>query len=159
MNYMKISTSKLSLRVSIVGVVVWMTSISALSAARADEVWGSDYGRVVYQTERGKTAIWTYGDASAGTLFIDRLAGQYNNRGTYYGYWSQSSSKIRCETFREGRDGQPTYYWGNFRIQFLDRSFPSRWSAEIGYCNQPPNLPWRAYPIVGEGLIEPLKLP
>lgn len=25
----------------------------------ADEVWNSSYGKVVYQSERGKTAIWT----------------------------------------------------------------------------------------------------
>lgn len=155
---MKILSSQLSQK-AFLGAVIFLASTVVLSPARADEVWGSDYGKVVYQADRGKTAIWTYGDSSSGALFIDGLVGQVKDRGTYYGYWSQSSSKIRCETYREGRDRRRTYYWGNLRIQFLDPNFPSRWSAEIGYCNQPPKLPWRAYPIVGDGLVEPLKLP
>ena len=129
------------------------------SPAIADEVWSSDYGPVIYQADRGKTAIWTYGDSASGSMFIEGLAGQFKYRGTYYGYWSQSTSKVRCETYREGRDGKSTYYWGSLRIQFLDPEFPSRWSAVFGYCNQSPNLPWRASPIVGNGLMEPLKLP
>jgi hypothetical protein len=138
---------------------VLLTLSAKVPPARADEVWVSDYGKVVYQADRGKTAIWTYGNGSLGTLFIEGLAGQIKERGTYYGYWSQSSSKIRCSTYREGRDGKRTYYWGNLRIKFLDPEFPSRWTAEIGYCNQLPNLPWQAYPIHGEGLREPLALP
>lgn len=146
-------------QMALLGAVISLTSAFGLLPANADEVWESDYGKVVYQVDRGKTAIWTYGDQSMGTVFIDGLAGQLKDRGTYYGYWSQSVSKIRCNTYREGRDGKRTYYWGNLNIQFLDPNFPSRWSAEIGYCNQPPKLSWRAYPIVGEGFREPLSLP
>jgi hypothetical protein len=138
---------------------VLLTLSAKVLPAHADEVWVSDYGKVVYQADRGKTAIWTYGNSSFGTLFIEGLAGQVKDRGTYYGYWSQSISKIRCSTYREGREGRRTYYWGNLRIKFLDPEFPSRWTAEIGYCNQPPNLPWQASPIYGEGLREPLALP
>ncbi len=154
----KMVSIKLSKK-TVLGVVIFLTTAVSFAPARADEVWGSDYGKVVYQADRGKTAIWTYGDNSNGTFFIDGLAGQFKDRGTYYGYWSQSTSKVKCETYREGRDGRRTYYWGNLRIQFHDPTFPSRWSAKIGYCNQPPKLPWRAYPIVGDGLIEPLTLP
>lgn len=139
--------------------LTFLAIVVTTSPAIADEVWSSDYGNVIYQADRGKTAIWTYGDSARGSIFIDGLAGKFNGRDTYYGYWSQSKSKIKCETFREGRDGKATYYWGSFRIQFLEREFPSRWSATFGYCNQPLNLSWRAYPIVGDGLTEPLKLP
>jgi hypothetical protein len=132
------------------GAVALLTALFYTSPAQADEVWGSNYGNVVYQADREKTAILTYGDQSDGALFVEGLAGQTKNRGTYYGYWSQSSAKVRCETYREGRYGKPTYYWGNLRMQFLDPDFPFRWSAAIGYCNQPPKLDWRAYPIVGE---------
>lgn len=137
---------------------IFLTTAVAASSVRADEVWDSDYGRVVYQAERGKTAVFTYGDSVQGALFIDGLAGQVKERGTYYGYWSQSTSNVRCETYREGRNGQRTYYWGTLRVQFLDPAFPSRWSAEIGYCDQPPKLAWRASPIVG-GAKPPLKFP
>ncbi|HEY9824694.1 MAG TPA: hypothetical protein V6D19_04545 [Stenomitos sp.] len=142
---------------------VYATTLCALALnmlpVRADEVWGSYYGKVVYQTDRGKSAIWTYGDQAKGAMFIDGLAGQYQGRGTYYGYWRQSESKVKCDAYREGRDGRRTYHWGTLRLQFLDPNFPSRWSAEIGYCNQPPTLVWRGYPIVGEGETHPLPLP
>jgi hypothetical protein len=155
---MKTSSIK-SDRLTFLGNLAFLMMVVTTSPAIADEVWSSDYGNVIYQQDRGKTAIWTYGDSARGSLFIDGLAGKFTNRDTYHGYWSQSTSKVRCETFREGRDGKPTYYWGNFRIQFLDPDFPSRWSASFGYCNQPLRLSWRAYPIVGDGLTEPLKLP
>jgi hypothetical protein len=141
------------------GNLVFLAIAATTTPAIADEVWSSDYGAVVYQQDRGKTAIWTYGDSARGSIFIEGLAGKYTSRGIYYGYWSQSSSKIRCDTAREGRDGTSTYYWGSFRIQFIEPEFPSRWSAMFGYCNEPPSLPWRAYPIVGNGLTVPLKLP
>ncbi len=137
---------------------ILLTTAVIASPARSDETWNSDYGKVICQSERGKTAIFTYGDPVQGTLFIDGLAGQFKDRGTYYGYWSQSTSKVRCETYREGRNGQRTYYWGTLQIQFLDPDFPSRWSAMIGYCDQPAKTVWRASPIVG-GVQQPLKFP
>jgi hypothetical protein len=140
---------------NVCSLMIGVTTVPVL----ADEVWNSDYGKVVYQADRGKTAIWTYGDGSQGSMFIEGLAGQYKYRGTYYGYWSQSTSRVRCETYREGRDGKFTYYWGSLRIQFLEPKFPSRWSAVFGYCNQFPTSPWRGFPIVGNGLTELLKLP
>ncbi|HTL88011.1 MAG TPA: hypothetical protein VL134_01330 [Leptolyngbya sp.] len=154
----KILNQRVILCGSISLATAFLTTVGAAPAVKADEVWESDYGRVVYQTERGKTAIFTYGDSVEGTLFIDRLAGQFKDRGTYYGYWSQSTSNVRCETYREGRNGQRTYYWGTLQMQFLDPEFPARWSAKIGYCDQPTTLTWRASPIVG-GAKPPLKFP
>jgi hypothetical protein len=151
--------SPLANRQALLGSLAFLAMVVPISPAIADEVWSSDYGNVIYQADRGKTAIWTYGDSARGSLFIEGLAGKFKARDTYYGYWSQSKSKVKCETFREGRDGKATYYWGNFRIKFIESEFPSRWSATFGYCNQPLNLSWRAYPIVGDGLTEPLKLP
>ncbi len=131
----------------------------ALPPAKADEVWSSDYGKVVYQTNRGKTAIWTYGDSAKGIVFIDGLADQLNERSYYYGYWAQSSSKVRCDTYREGRDGKPTYYWGTFNIQFLETTFLARWSADYGYCDELPVSQWRGTPIVGQERKVPSALP
>jgi hypothetical protein len=141
------------------GNMIFLAIAIGISPAIADEVWSSDYGSVVYQADRGKTAIWTYGDSARGAIFIEGLAGRFSSRGTYDGYWSQYSSKVRCDTYREGRDGKPTYYWGSFRVKFLESEFPARWSATFGYCDRSANLSWRAYPVVGNGSIEPLKLP
>ncbi|MEI6430413.1 MAG: hypothetical protein WCO45_18815 [Pseudanabaena sp. ELA607] len=147
------------LRDVILGTLISLSAFLGGTPAHADEVWQSDYGKVIYQTDRGTTAIWTYGNNLSGTLFIEGLSSELDNRRNYYGYWSQSKAKVRCATYREGRDGKPTYYWGQLSLQFLDRSFPARWSAVFGYCNQVPDLPWRGYPLVGGDETDNLGLP
>ncbi|MEO0771355.1 MAG: hypothetical protein AAFY72_18365, partial [Cyanobacteria bacterium J06649_4] len=115
--------------------------IGALLPAKAvaDEVWTTEEYDVVYEDERDRTAIWSYNDG-AGTIFIDGLAGVYTGRESYNGYWVQETSSLRCDTFREGADGEPTYHWGRFEITFMDPDFPSRWHAHFGLCDQEPRL-------------------
>lgn len=113
--------------------------------AIADEVWTTEEYDVIYQEDRGTTAIWSYGDD--GVIFIDDLAGVFTDRGSYTGYWAQSSSSQRCDTFREGPNGEPTYHWGRFDIMFLDPDFPSRWHAHIGLCNQDPTMMLNGTPV------------
>ena len=117
--------------------------------AKADEKWSTEEYDVTYQEERNKTAIWTYGDRDRvlGTIFIDGLAGEYQNRGSYNGYWVQESSSMRCDTYREGADGKPTYYWGQFNIDFIDPDFPSRWQAKFGLCDREPSITLNGIPI------------
>lgn len=115
-------------------------------AALADERWSTEEYDVVYQDERNRTAIWTYGDET-GTIFIDGLAGVYTDRGSYTGYWVQESSSLRCDTFREDANGEPTYYWGRFDITFVDPDFPSRWEAMIGLCDREPTITLTGTPI------------
>ena len=104
----------------------------------ADEVWSTEEYDVTYQTERNRTAIWTYGDEEKvlGTIFIDDLAGVSQDRGSYAGYWVQEKSSLKCDTFREGADGKPTYYWGRFDVNFIDPDFPSRWQADFSLCDR-----------------------
>ena len=104
--------------------------------ALADEVWTTQEYDVVYEEDRGRTAIWSYGEG--GTLFIDGLAGVYTDRGSYTGYWTQPTSSRRCDTFREDANGEPTYHWGRFEITFIDSDFPSRWYANFGLCDGDP---------------------
>ena len=106
--------------------------------ALADEVWSTEEYDVIYQQDRNRTAIWSYG--SSGIVFIDGLAGVYTNRGSYTGYWAQDSSSMRCDTYREGKNGEPTYHWGRFEITFIDSEFPSRWHAHIGLCELEPTI-------------------
>ena len=101
--------------------------------ALADEVWSTEEYDVIYQEDRNRTAIWSYG--RDGLIFIDGLAGEYTNRGSYTGYWTQSSSFLRCDTYREGANGEPTYHWGRFEITFLGPEFPSHWQAGISLCD------------------------
>ena len=123
-----------------------LIGIAAPQGALADEVWSTEEYDVVYQDERNRTAIWTYGDG-IGTIFIDGLAGVYTDRGSYFGYWVQESSSLRCDTFREDANGEPTYYWGQFEITFIDPDFPSRWEAMIGRCDLEPTITLTGTPI------------
>lgn len=122
--------------------------------ALADEVWTTEEYDVVYEEDRNRTAIWSYGD-NGGTVFIDGLAGVYTGRESYSGYWVQNTSSLRCDTYREGADGEPTYHWGSFEIDFLDPDFPSRWEAQIGLCDQPPTIPLTGTPVVGSAQANP----
>ena len=117
--------------------------------AQADEVWASDRGKIIYADDHDTTAIWTFNDEQQGSLFIDGLAGNWKTRSHYQGYWSQSEGSKRCDTFREGRDGKPTYYWGGFHIWFLKPDFPSGWVAVTGHCEETPKQPWVATPVTG----------
>ncbi len=106
--------------------------------ALADEVWSTEEYDVIYQRDRNRTAIWSYGND--GLIFIDGLAGVYTDRGSYTGYWTQKKSSLRCDTYREGKNGEPTYHWGRFEITFIDPDFPSRWHAHIGLCDREPKI-------------------
>ncbi len=101
---------------------------------KADEVWRTEEFNAVYVEDKGDTAIWEYGDGF-GTVFLDGLAGEYEDRGTYYGYWVQATSSKKCDTFREGANGQPTYHWGTVKVEFVDPDFPSRWKLSLGICD------------------------
>ena len=123
-------------------------ALFAGTPAMADEVWSTEEYDVVYQEDRGQTAVWTYGaEETQGTIFIDGLAGVYEDRGTYTGYWVQPTSSRRCDTFREGADGKPTYHWGRFEIEFIDSDFPSRWQAKFGLCDGEPRITLNGTPM------------
>jgi len=113
--------------------------------ARAQEAWTTEEYEVIYEGDRGSTAIWRYGDG--GVIFIDGLAGVTSDRGTYSGYWVQESSSVRCDTYREGVDGEPNYYWGRFEVSFLDPNVPSRWYAHISLCDRDPIIFLNGTPI------------
>lgn len=131
-------------------ILTLLTIASASQKALADEMWSTEEYDVVYQDERNRTAIWTYGeeDKVLGTIFIDGLAGVYQGRGSYTGYWVQESSSLRCDTFREGADGKPTYHWGRFEITFIDPNFPSRWRAKFGLCDRSTSITLNGKPFI-----------
>ncbi|MGB7251242.1 MAG: hypothetical protein WBC73_20070 [Phormidesmis sp.] len=124
--------------------------ISPLTAtsALADEVWSTEEYDVIYQEDRNRTAVWSYGpDGREGTIFIEGLAGVTAERGSYLGYWVQESSSLRCDTYREDINGEPTYHWGRFEVTFIDSDFPSRWHAHFGLCDRETTIPLNGTPI------------
>ena len=133
-------------------VALCMCFFAALAVSQtsvADEVWDSSYGKVVYEADIGKIALWNYDNkGTLGLIYIDNLAGVYSNRGSYKGYWIQETSDVKCKTQRMMKD-KPTFYWGKFHITFLDPSFPSRWQAKWSYCDKAPKENWDGTPVVG----------
>ena len=123
------------------GSVVFVLAATPFSAI-ADEVWHSNYGRVVYQSDRGKTAIWTY---PAGSIFIEGLAGVVSNRGMYHGYWV-GKSDVKCDTAREDGSGKLSNTWGRFSIRFTVPNFPMPWEARWSYCEAEPTFSWNGTP-------------
>ncbi len=112
----------------------------------ADEVWNSTYGQVVYAQEVGKTAVWTYTmQGTKGMIYINDLAGVYQGRGAYKGYWVQASSGVKCKSSKL-MEGVASFYWGRFEIKFVDPDFPSRWQAKWSYCEKPAKNLWQGIP-------------
>jgi len=113
----------------------------------ADEVWNSTYGKVIYENEIGSTAVWSYNyQGTEGWIYIDKLAGVYQGRGTYEGYWIQASSAEKCSS-QKMMNGKASPYWGKLTIQFLDPDFPSRWQAKWNYCDKKPIATWQGLPV------------
>lgn len=119
----------------------------------ADEVWETSLGEVVYQSEEGSTAVWTYGekDKNPGVIYILGLSKVYENRGQFEGYWAKNKSLKACDSQRMGVDGAMTNHWGRFQITFIDKDFPSRWKAKWSFCNgEFESTEVLAKPVVGE---------
>ncbi|MHC5935769.1 hypothetical protein [Nostoc sp.] len=123
-------------------VIVSAVFVLAATPSIADEVWNSDYGRVVYESDRGKSAIWTY---PSGTIFIEGLAGITSNRGIYHGYWV-GKSNVKCDTSREDGSGKLSNTWGRFSIRFKVPNFPMPWEARWSYCESEPTFSWNGTP-------------
>ncbi|MFW9264635.1 hypothetical protein [Nostoc sp. CALU 546] len=70
------------------------------------------------KNDRNKTAVWRYG--SDGVIFIDGLAGVFNERGSYNGYWVQKSSSA----------GRPHHV----NKQSLFSIEPNLMSLTLAYC-------------------------
>lgn len=113
-----------------------LCSTVILPSVKADEVWDTNTGKIVYDSDQGSTAVWTYKtEDSPGIIYILGLAKVYTNRTRYDGYWAQNTSKQKCNSERLGLDGKMTSYWGRFQIRFIDKDFPSRWEALWSYCD------------------------
>ena len=132
-------------------VLVAVCVVAAIpSPAAADEVWDSTYGVVVYQEDIGNVAVWSYEpdtDHVGGSIFIEGLAGVYEGRGRYSGYWmADGEDEVACNQPATDPYGHQSVYWGYFDIQFIDSSFPSRWVAEWSFCDGSPEGTWEGSP-------------
>ncbi len=112
----------------------------------ADEVWTSEMGDIVYQSERSNAAILSFTnlDAYEGTLVIPGLAGNFSNRGVHEGYWLGTGAGD-CPAFMSmpGSD-EATTNWGRATIIFDEAAFPTSFTLMLGWCFEDPRVPMRA---------------
>lgn len=136
---------------------IWLGALTICVPVVADEVWDSSFGRVIYETDIGPTAIWSYRtEHHVGLINLAGLAGIHTNRGHYEGYWVQNDSAKRCNTVRPTQNGETSAYWGRFHITFIDKDFPSRWEAKWSYCNdEMEDSLWKGSPIVAGKRVKP----
>lgn len=121
-------------------------ALAALTAtqALADESWDSDAGRIVYQTEVGDAAIFsfTHPGGTEASLVIPGLAGNYANRGTHDAYWiAQAPGSCGASL---GFDGQSSTHWGRATLVFDKPDFPTSFTLLLGDCLDAPTTGLRA---------------
>lgn len=127
-----------------------LAAFAALPAA-ADEVWTGDWGRIVWETDLGITAVLSADGgtgASPRRLYVEGLTlDAAGRRTTYEGIWTAETGEGGCALALVDPVSQaPTPYWGTFRITFVERAFPSAWAGVWGECTDPPLTAFGALP-------------
>lgn len=115
--------------------------------ALADEAWVSNLGPVIYEDEINEYATFLHYDgAVAHRSFIRGLAGNFDNRGHFTGYWTEQenagSRTPTCDVAIADENGNITHHWGRVEIDFLQPGFPGEWNARIGNCFEAPARAW-----------------
>jgi len=133
--------------------------LAALSAAfallaapaLADEVWNTEIGRVVYLTDIGDVAVFTYPAANGGTgyVYIEGLGGNYTDRSTHRGYWIEPGSSGACSATLTSPDGVSSRAWGRVTVTFARPAAPSGFTAYRGDCFAEPEAMLVGTPVVG----------
>lgn len=112
-------------------------------AASADEVWSTDIGDVVYESETDSGwAVWSYpGVTARGTVYLKDLAGVYEGRGAYAGIWvePEDPDTEMCDVaISNPVTGKAHYNWGRVDIVFTEPDYPAGWVALRGTCFNDP---------------------
>ena len=137
-------------RVSIL--VLWLSVIAAFPAiVLADEGWTSNIGDIIYEDNVANTAVFLLARPTYKMrFFIFNLAPDVDagrNRGTYKGYWTDSSKRGVCEASLTDSMGTATRSWGRFTITFekpkgqkkSNEYVPWNWTGYTGSCFDEPN--------------------
>lgn len=133
--------------------ILALAAFALSGPALADEVWTSDDGEIVYETdlEGSDIAVLAMEGVKA---YIPGLAGNYDDRGSYSGIWiaDEASDADNCAVavVRPGSDEESSNIWGQIDITFIDASYPSVWIAEIGYCFDAPVAQLIARPVTAD---------
>lgn len=134
-----------------------LLGLIALSAASAlaDEMWDTTWGRMIWETDLGDTAVLMV--AAEGTepmmrLFVEGLAAHVSaERGSYIGVWTADRRDGGCAVaVVDPVGGRSTAFWGTFRLTFVEGQFPSAWAGVWGECADAPTNALAATPATGD---------
>ncbi|MBY6113050.1 hypothetical protein KUW09_06080 [Mameliella alba] len=115
-----------------------LTLASFLAApALADEVWTSDMGDIIYETDTQGAAIlsFTNVDGYRAIVVVPGLAGNYDNRSVHDGFWMGEGAGDCLSSMTLGT--QSGHQWGQALISFDRPSFPTSFTLTLGDCFGP----------------------
>ena len=119
-------------------------AMALVGTATADEVWTTEIGDVIYETDLPNgQAVWSYPLEDSdwrGRVFLPGLAGQYQDRASYSGYWIEpgaSAGEAACEVeLRDPETEGTSDVWGRVMLIFVD---DSTWVAMRSQCFDDPD--------------------
>lgn len=131
-----------------------LTGIATLGlvAAQADEVWSTDIGDVIYETDLSNgMAVLSYptdGEVR-GLAYVAGLAGEYTGRTGYDGIWMEPASEDGlCDIeIAAPETGEISNNWGRIEVIFVDPDFPGSFVAIRGNCFDEPEAMLVARPV------------
>ncbi len=121
-----------------------------LPTAHADEVWSTKVGNIVYQDEVGEFAVLTIPANAQGDTaqaFIYGLAGNYDDRYRFEGYWTQPDGPASCAVEIVDAEGNSSANWGRLQLDFVTPAFPSAFILQVGSCFNDPEDVLLATPV------------
>lgn len=134
-----------------------LLGLIALSAAPAlaDEMWDTTWGRMIWETDRGETAVLSVAPAQGEPgmrLFVEGLAADVSaERGSYIGVWMADRRDGGCAIeVLDPVSGKSTAFWGTFRLTFVEGQFPSAWAGVWGECADAPTNALAGTPATGD---------
>ncbi|MEP1330583.1 hypothetical protein [Pseudophaeobacter sp.] len=120
-----------------------LTTVLALFATPtlADEVWDSDMGPIVYESEEGDAAIFSFTnvDTYPATLIIPGLAGNYSNRSTHDAYWIGQGAG-ECAAYMSHNGVSESSQWGRAQLMFDNPAYPTSVTVVLGFCEEKPTI-------------------
>jgi hypothetical protein len=118
-----------------------IAALLAAMPATADEVWKTDLGEIMWETDYDGGAIFRI-DTGKGKLvrfYIEGLEPTGAPRGHFDGFWISTSDEGLCSAELAGPDGTRSRTWGRVSLTFVDKEFPSDWTALTGECMGEPH--------------------
>ena len=118
-----------------------IAALLAAMPATADEVWKTDLGEIMWETDYDGGAIFRIdtGKGKFVRFYIEGLEPTGMPRGHFDGFWISTGDESMCSAELVGPDGTRSRTWGRVSLIFVDKEFPSDWTALTGECMGEPH--------------------